>query len=162
MEQTTEITLDILSNKVIHPAHAKNLGVHKKVKKPKRFIGRNRFKRKRAAATETYKKLPYHIQPKDYKAYIRSGRWRRRRIEYYTKFGRACVICGVTTNTNIHHVDYKRLGHELDEDLVLLCEVCHKNYHDAHGVRAESRETTNQFIIEEQESAEFAALTKNF
>lgn len=33
-----------------------------------------------------------------------------------------------TSRLHVHHRTYERLGEELPEDLVVLCEVCHEAY----------------------------------
>lgn len=49
------------------------------------------------------------------------GRLRKRRCEY----------CGRGGMMSLHHLTYARLGAELDEDMVTLCNACHRA---AHGL----------------------------
>lgn len=67
-----------------------------------------------------------------YEAYIQSGRWERRKAEYYFLHEKVCWRCGVTSNIHLHHHTYVRLGNELNEDLVPLCQDCHRRVHDLH------------------------------
>jgi hypothetical protein len=96
-----------------------------------------------------------------YAEYMKSKRWKVRRIMYFQKFGRKCVVCKGTRNIGLHHLSYERLGGELDEDLVVLCWGCHEEYHRRHGVKRESKEDTYNFIQEEQETRELSDLIKN-
>jgi hypothetical protein len=68
----------------------------------------------------------------EYSSYITSSKWERRKGRYYAKHPRVCRGCGAKTNIHLHHHTYKRLGHELDEDLVPLCESCHVLVHQYH------------------------------
>lgn len=67
-----------------------------------------------------------------YKRYIASKAWNRRRKAWYRKHGRHCRACSSTKNLHLHHRTYERLGTELDEDLVALCESCHDHVHQFH------------------------------
>src|SRR5882762_10413800 len=69
----------------------------------------------------------------NYREYIHSQEWRRRRRAYLRKYP-LCNRCGMDnevhrelfgTYLHVHHVNYSRLGAELDEDLETLCKHCH-------------------------------------
>ena len=64
----------------------------------------------------------------EYQAYIRSSHWRRRRTAFLRKHGRWCVGCYRKGGTlEVHHLTYRRLGHERDSDLMALCpKPCHE------------------------------------
>jgi hypothetical protein len=34
-------------------------------------------------------------------------------------------MCGAHGPAEVHHKDYTRLGHELDDDLLIVCKECH-------------------------------------
>ena len=70
----------------------------------------------------------------NYREYINSQEWRRRRRAYLKKYA-LCNRCGMDNDEHkrlydgalhVHHVSYARLGGELDEDLETLCKKCHK------------------------------------
>ena len=70
-----------------------------------------------------------------YTEYAKSKHWKRVRTQKL-KEQPQCYICGkkktpkVKTKFNVHHKHYRNLGHEnLQEDLVTLCEPCHKFIH---------------------------------
>ena len=61
----------------------------------------------------------------EYRAYIKSYAWRARRQRALEKAGFRCQVCGDRRRLEAHHVTYANLGHELDEDLTVLCWQCH-------------------------------------
>ncbi len=67
-----------------------------------------------------------------YQDYLRSDEWRRLRVLVIDRAGGRCERCRCTAGEwNVHHLTYERRGHELLEDLVLLCRPCHEA---AHGI----------------------------
>ena len=78
-------------------------------------------------------------QSEFYLTYLDSAEWRERRREIIEARGRECEYCGETEGLELHHLTYERLGEELDEDLVLLCEACHRRA-DRRRVRMTRRE----------------------
>jgi len=72
----------------------------------------------------------------NYRSYISSSAWTKRKTLYYKTHPKKCARCGSGDDIHLHHHTYDRLGAELDADLVAVCEPCHKlihKYHDAHG-----------------------------
>lgn len=65
-----------------------------------------------------------------YDRYIKSEQWAKRKVEYYFKHPKICWRCQSIDNLHLHHHTYLRLGDELDEDLVPLCQSCHRRVHD--------------------------------
>jgi len=60
-----------------------------------------------------------------YEAYRRSPLWRlhvRRQALARAQFH--CEKCGNPGELEVYHVTYERLGHELPEDLQVLCAIC--------------------------------------
>lgn len=52
--------------------------------------------------------------------------WAERRAEIIEARGAVCEGCGGDREElELHHLNYERLGDELDSDLVLLCVQCH-------------------------------------
>ena len=72
-------------------------------------------------------------QPIDYIEYIHSELWRSRASEMIRKAGYRCQQCGSIGRLQVHHNAYNRLGAELDSDLLVVCEKCHKNLHNLKG-----------------------------
>ena len=64
-----------------------------------------------------------------YAEYIVSGLWAERRAARLEKDGGRCQGCGSSENLHVHHKTYERLGSELPDDIVTVCEVCHGFIH---------------------------------
>lgn len=69
------------------------------------------------------------FQRPNYHEYIKSKRWYRRRRRIIRK-RQVCEYCQSKNNLTVHHLTYKRLGRELEKDLVLLCWRCHEHQHE--------------------------------
>lgn len=67
-----------------------------------------------------------------YDRYIKSAKWDRRKLAYYAKYSKVCRACGTRREIHLHHHTYRRMRHELDEDLVPLCQQCHELCHKHH------------------------------
>lgn len=71
---------------------------------------------------------------KTYYEKLKDPRWQKKRLEVFNRDNFACTKCKSKDNTlNVHHKKYAKNGDpwgvEL-EDLVSLCENCHKKYED--------------------------------
>jgi hypothetical protein len=65
----------------------------------------------------------------EYRAYMRSPAWRRRRARVLRRAGRRCRGCGGPAK-DVHHLWYGTpLGSEPDRALAPLCEACHARVH---------------------------------
>lgn len=62
---------------------------------------------------------------KEYKEYLKSPEWRRRRTAKLQQARWRCQKCPETEGLQVHHLTYERLGHEDAEDLIVLCRACH-------------------------------------
>lgn len=65
-----------------------------------------------------------------YEEYIQSPEWRERAEKIRAEYDNKCYICGSSNNLHIHHISYKRLGSEIDRDVVCLCRDCHMKVHE--------------------------------
>lgn len=72
----------------------------------------------------------------EYKAYLKSDKWKAIAEARFKIDGYRCVCCGsrgtMTNKLEIHHLSYAHLGHEetrIYEDLVTLCHCDHKSLH---------------------------------
>jgi hypothetical protein len=68
---------------------------------------------------------------KEYRAYLRSKHWRRKRAEFWKSKrvpNSECVCCGGPPS-EIHHRTYARLGRERLRDLAAVCRRCHWALH---------------------------------
>ena len=66
----------------------------------------------------------------DYVEYLDSPEWWAQRRRALTRADDQCEQCGLHDDSlDVHHRSYLRLGHELPEDLEVLCGACHANAH---------------------------------
>lgn len=69
---------------------------------------------------------------KKYKAYLLSDEWRNLKIDLIQQRGYKCERCNKKTKLiQVHHLTYERIYNENQEDLILLCGICHQK---AHGL----------------------------
>jgi 5-methylcytosine-specific restriction endonuclease McrA len=94
-----------------------------------------------------------------YFAYIGSKEWKKRRERFFRKNGRVCAACESTEQIQLHHLDYSTLGRERDIDLVPLCKICHREYHEQYG-KKRLRNNTFEFIEEKQQEKLASDLSK--
>lgn len=85
------------------------------------------------------------IEP-NYQDYMRSYYWIELSSQFREKYGNKCVECGIKqedikSKLNVHHKHYYTLGEEKEEDLMLLCDDCHKKVHKqmAEKLKQESK-----------------------
>jgi len=61
-----------------------------------------------------------------HRRYIQSDEWKARRLRALELGGNHCRVCGATEKLEVHHLTYTRLGYEDDDDLMVLCSLCHR------------------------------------
>ncbi len=86
-----------------------------------------------------------------YGLYLESDKWKQIRQKILERDGYKCRICGANYNLHIHHLTYKRLYDENKDDLITVCESCHKAYHELDRM---SELVNKQDRAEEQASIE--------
>lgn len=69
------------------------------------------------------------FEPVDYETYIHSPEWEEKAKEAKKRAGYRCQLCNGKYKIAAHHRTYERLGHELPEDLTVLCKRCHKLFY---------------------------------
>lgn len=62
-----------------------------------------------------------------YIQYLKSSKWKTKRDEY-ERIGN-CYVCNRRRHLQLHHISYKNLGNEGEDDLVVVCEACHTRIH---------------------------------
>ena len=68
-----------------------------------------------------------------YKNYLKTAHWKNLRLNIYRKYNRKCCKCGKSLqlrDANAHHLTYDNIGHENEDDLILVCHECHKKIHN--------------------------------
>lgn len=90
--------------------------------------------------------------------YHRCEIWTGFKIGFFSRHPRVCYISGLTTNIDLHHITYARIGAELDEDVIPLNKFWHKFVHhlvkehkvkleEAHKVAKKSFLAANHFNV---------------
>ena len=75
---------------------------------------------------EKGEKLTKSMSIRVYKKYINSPEWQEK-VKTYRK--KNCDICGSKYNLHLHHLTYKNLLFETEEDFATLCKYCHQACH---------------------------------
>jgi len=65
----------------------------------------------------------------EYYNYIHSKEWKKKRNHALNFYGYNCCLCGSRKKIHVHHRNYKNLFKETMQDLILLCQPCHKLFH---------------------------------
>lgn len=65
-----------------------------------------------------------------YKEYLQTKHWKNIKKKTLIRAGYKCQLCSNKFNLNVHHNTYENRGEEKDEDLVVLCEICHGRFHN--------------------------------
>jgi len=65
----------------------------------------------------------------EYKAYLQSAAWVRRRQLCLKQYGNRCGVCYSKGPLSVHHRTYERVGNEEVMDLIPLCNGCHELFH---------------------------------
>lgn len=136
--------------------------VPKKEKKISRRYQRrlNRIFKNAEKKRKNKKQKPKPFVTPKYKTYIKSPAWKARRLAFFKKYGKQCTVCGSRTRVGLHHISYRHVGRELDEELVALCWTHHEAYHEVEGVERENV-STHTFIEEERQVLEFREIAKH-
>lgn len=70
-----------------------------------------------------------HVQ--DYADYLNTDHWQALTRKKRQAAGYKCEQCGCDDERlDTHHLTYERIGRERMEDLIVLCESCHREEHD--------------------------------
>src|SRR4030095_3538534 len=67
----------------------------------------------------------------NYDSYLTSDAWYRLVAEVLRLPQYECYICLRTRPLRAHHKTYARLGRERLSDLVVLCDTCHRKFHES-------------------------------
>lgn len=69
-----------------------------------------------------------------YAEYLQTAHWKDTRRIALAYAGHRCQLCNGGGILHVHHRTYERLGEEMMSDLVVLCERCHRIFHDHAGL----------------------------
>jgi 5-methylcytosine-specific restriction endonuclease McrA len=107
----------------------------KKIKKKKSKKSLNKSWRDVASGKKISRKkkdkkiVVERIKVENYYLYLKQPHWIFRRYLYWSMHKKICEMCGGKAS-DIHHLNYKHLYGELDEDLMPVCRQCHTVIHD--------------------------------
>jgi hypothetical protein len=87
----------------------------------------------------------------DYQDYLSSRDWGRWRESYWKRHpDGVCVRCGMTLSEHrleygqrlhLHHLSYRNIGQEADDDVEAICKSCHDDEHSGESNRETLMET---------------------
>lgn len=66
-----------------------------------------------------------------YESYLQTDTWRLKRRAVMERAGGICEGCRVKRATQVHHLTYEMLGHEMLFQLVAVCDECHLDIHES-------------------------------
>jgi len=81
----------------------------------------------------------------DYSEYIKGLKWSYKR-EDILKNRRKCQKCESPVWLTVHHWSYKQLWFEKEKHLFVLCQGCHKEFHDTNGIHENMMKSTKRFL----------------
>jgi len=65
----------------------------------------------------------------EYKEYINSPKWQRKRQQRLALDNNECKLCFTRDNLRVHHISYDQLGDEPMKHLLTVCRECHTMIH---------------------------------
>lgn len=84
---------------------------------------------------------------REYDTYISSEEWENKKKECFALKGKMCQFCGSITDLHVHHATYKNLKKEdVENDLYVLCNKCHFQYHKLYPPSKTTIQRTRDFI----------------
>ena len=73
----------------------------------------------------------HKLRTMPYEEYLQTWHWKLKREEKLRAVDNRCQLCNSGSGIlEVHHRTYERLGEELNEDLTVLCRLCHKSFHE--------------------------------
>jgi 5-methylcytosine-specific restriction endonuclease McrA len=72
-----------------------------------------------------------------YEEYLQSPEWRLKRAKTVRRAGYRCQVCNRRGPLHVHHRSYENLGRERTRDLVVLCDGCHRLFHENGRIATE-------------------------
>lgn len=88
-----------------------------------------------------------------YEEYLRTPEWKAKREIAIKRALDRCQVCNDNkTPLHVHHRTYERRGHELPEDLFVLCESCHGRNHPRFAGKWQKQVGNTSPPVSEQEA----------
>ena len=77
--------------------------------------------------------MPHRVKDFDYQRYLAGREWALLREQVRERSGDHCENCFMEPQQAVHHLTYKRIGHENLEDLMAVCNDCHEYFSGKSG-----------------------------
>lgn len=90
---------------------------------------RDSLEEERRAQCLALKTRQKELSTMPYSEYLKTREWRVKRTRALIRAGNKCELCESVHRLSVHHRTYVRRGHELVEDLTVLCHSCHQHHH---------------------------------
>ncbi len=86
------------------------------------------------------------MNKQDYQEYLQTPYWKRRALDRKIDASFICEDCGgcfrYEEDLHVHHLSYEGVPYrELDSELIVLCDRCHKH---RHGLLSEEQEESEE------------------
>lgn len=120
--------------------------LNKQQKKRKRKLERKLFVKKDEYSRKRIKHR--RIGKINYKEYIKSDLWVKRKNKLFQLKGRFCEKCKSSEKISVHHLRYikSEFGNEKDTDLAIMCWKCHTKFHEIYGVHKDSHKDYSNYL----------------
>lgn len=102
--------------------------------RPNREVTKVHKRKNKTCRRKKKRRLPKSIRGMNYREYINSPHWKKKRAEFIESVGGRCERCGSTKQLQVHHKHYRTLKRESKEDVEVLCKECHELEHEEKGV----------------------------
>lgn len=81
-----------------------------------------------------------------YQLYIQSPEWKQIRSRKITACGSVCEICNkFCSSLQVHHLHYRTVGEERNEDLMVVCKNCHPQVDEERRKRMANQADNNAY-----------------
>lgn len=95
------------------------------------------------------KKHKRKVPNMNYKQYMGSAYWKKRKLLYWSKYGKNCEICGKKEGVTLHHKRYDvKFGEEPNNSLVALCQFHHHEFHINNELKRNMESSTDKYVHE--------------
>lgn len=75
------------------------------------------------------------LRQMDYQDYLQTDHWKAVRKMMLKQSGHRCQLCNASDRVlHVHHRSYENRGRETYTDLIVLCSVCHGQFHEKLGL----------------------------
>lgn len=108
----------------------------------------NRLLKQKKKRRGKRKKHKRKIPTMSYRQYMGSAYWKKRKNDYFGKYGKACAVCKRKLGVTLHHKKYdnKLNGKEPDDFFVALCPRHHQEFHEHHKLATDMSKETDMYV----------------